>query len=389
MSREGRLVAVAALAIALAALRPVAAQEAEKRRGFTVTITSPAKDEFVLGKTKIAATVKFDDADRIDRVEFLIGDQIVYVDRQAPYEGFYDFGETSRSWVVRAIAYLKDGISVSDAVVTRKIVISHVEEVNRVILWVSATDKNDKPIGELGRESFTLSEEGRPMQLEEFYLEDRPVTLAILLDSSLSMRDKLKEVHEAASAFVETIRPDDRAFVIDFNDNVFMIQEPTSDHEALRDAIASTEALQGTAIHDALHAAFRKLRGIEGRRAIVLLTDGRDESSQIPFGRILEEAKLVGVPIYAIGVGIDALDGSSRKVLSQLSDVTGGRAFFVKKADEISGAYRDIADELRRQYYVTYSSPNRAFDGRWIAIGVAPRNADWKVRARRGYFAVR
>lgn len=365
------------------------AQDAERRKGFSVTITSPAKDEFVLGKSKIAATVKFDDAAKIDRVEFLIGDRVVYVDRDAPYEGFYDFGETSRSWVIRAVAYLKDGLSVSDAVVTRKILISHVEEVNRVILWVTATDKDDKPVTEMSRESLKLFEDGLPMTAEEFYLEDRPVTLAIVLDSSLSMRDKLKEVHSAASAFVETLRPEDQALVIDFNDNVFLIQDATSDQEALREAISSTEALQGTAIHDALHASFRKLRSVEGRKAIVLLTDGRDESSQIPFGRILEEAKMAGLPIYAIGVGIDALEISSRKVLSQLSDVTGGRAFFVKKADEISGAYRAIADELRRQYYVTYSSPNKAFDGRWITIRVDGVQADWKVRSRRGYFAVR
>ena len=136
--------------------------------------------------------------------------------------------------------------------------------------------------------------------------------------------------------------------------------------------------------YDALHAAFRKLRGIEGRKAIVLLTDGDDTSSQFSYNRVLEEAKAQSVILYGIGLG-----DVKKSVLKEFSDTTGGRAFFVAKASQLAEVYRKIAEELRRQYYLSYSTNNTKWDGRFIKLQVKSTNPDWSVRARRGYFAVR
>ena len=146
----------------------------------------------------------------------------------------------------------------------------------------------------------------------------------------------------------------------------------------------STEALGSTALYDGLHAAFRKLKGIEGRKAIVLLSDGDDTSSQYAYDRILEEAKAQSVLIYGIGLG-----EVRKSVLKELAEITGGRSFFVGKATELADVYRKIADELRRQYYLSYSTTNTKWDGRFIKLEVKSKNPDWTVRARRGYFAVR
>jgi Ca-activated chloride channel family protein len=189
------------------------------------------------------------------------------------------------------VLYHVEGFSVSDVVVTRKITIEAYEEVNRVILWVTVTDKSDAPVADLTKENFTVTEDGRPQTIREFQLEDRPITMAIVLDSSGSMRDSMPDVHQAAAGFVETLRPQDKALVIDFDDRVFLIQDLTSDQPLLKEAVTSTEALGSTALYDALHAAFRKLRGIEGRKAIVLLSDGDDTSSQLAYDRILEKRK--------------------------------------------------------------------------------------------------
>jgi Ca-activated chloride channel family protein len=208
--------------------------------------------------------------------------------------------------------------------------------------------------------------------------------MAIVLDSSGSMRDAMKEVHQAAASFVETLRPEDKAVVIDFDDKVFLLQDVTADQAALKEAVNSTEALGSTALYDALHAAFRKLRGIEGRKAIVLLSDGDDTSSQFAYNRILEEAKAQNVLLYGIGLG-----EVRKSVLKEFSETTGGRAFFVSKASQLEEVYRKIAEELRRQYYLSYSTTNTKWDGRFIKLEVKSDNPDWKVRARRGYFAVR
>jgi Ca-activated chloride channel homolog len=359
-------------------------QDAEKRRGFSIHITTPTADEFVLGRTKIHAEVKAEFPADIDRVEFVVKDKVVFVDREPPYECVHDFGEESKAWVIRAVMYHTEGFSVSDVIVTRKITIEAYEEVNRVILWVTVTDKSDGPVADLTKDNFTVTEDGVPQTIREFQLEDRPITMAIVLDSSGSMRDAMPEVHQAAAGFVETLRPQDKALVIDFDDRVFLIQELTSDQPALKEAVTSTEALGSTALYDALHAAFRKLRGIEGRKAIVLLSDGDDTSSQLAYNLILEEAKAQSVLIYGIGLG-----DVRKSVLKELAEMTGGRSFFVAKANQLADVYRKIADELRRQYYLSYSTTNTKWDGRFIKLEVKPKNPDWTVRARRGYFAVR
>ena len=370
--------------LVLAVTVSAAAQDTEKRRGFSIHITSPTADEFVLGRTQIHAEVQAEVPADVDRVEFLVKDKVVFVDREPPYECVHDFGEESKAWVIRAVLYHHEGFSVSDVVVTRKITIEAYEEVNRVILWVTVTDKNDGPVADLAKENFTVLEDGIPQAIREFLLEDRPITMAIVLDSSGSMRDAMPEVHHAAAGFIETLRPQDKALVIDFDDRVFLIQELTSDQALLKEAVSSTEALGSTALYDGLHAAFRKLRGIEGRKAIILLSDGDDTSSQLAYNRILEEAKAQSVLIYGIGLG-----EVRKSVLKELSETTGGRSFFVAKASQLADVYRKIADELRRQYYLSYSTTNTKWDGRFIKLEVKSKNPDWSVRARRGYFAVR
>jgi Ca-activated chloride channel homolog len=363
---------------------PARAQDAAQRRGFSIRITAPAEDEFVVGRTKIVAEVKSEDPADVERVEFLVKDKVVFVDREAPYECVHDFGDESKAWVIRAVAHHREGFTVSDVIVTRKITIESFEEVNRVILWVTVTDKSDHLVGDLEMSNFKVFEDGSPQTIQEFTLEDRPITMAIVLDSSGSMRDAMQDVHQAAASFVETLRPQDRAVVIDFDDKVFLLQDLTSDQKLLKDSVTSTEALGSTALYDAIHAAFRKLRGIEGRKAIILLTDGDDTSSQFGFDRILEEAKAQSVLIYAIGLG-----DVRKSVLRDFSETTGGRAFFVSKAKDLTEVYQKIAEELRRQYYLSYSTNNKVMDGRFVKLEVKASNPDWTVRARRGYFAVR
>jgi Ca-activated chloride channel family protein len=194
----------------------------------------------------------------------------------------------------------------------------------------------------------------------------------------------MPEVHQAAAAFVESLRPQDKALVIDFDDKVYLLEDLTSDQALLKVAVTSTEALSSTAVYDALHAAFRKLRGIEGRKAIVLLSDGDDTSSQFAYERILEEAKAQSVLLYAIGLG-----DVRKSVLKDFSETTGGRAFFVAKASQLAEVYSKIAEELRRQYYLSYATTNTVWNGRFIKLEVKSKNKDWSVRSRRGYFAVR
>jgi len=385
MRRAASLLGLACVCACICGL--LSAQDTERRRGFSVTITEPVNQEVVFGKTKLAAKVEIDDPALVDRVEFMVGDEIVFVDREAPYEFFHDFGESARSWVVRAVAWHVEGVSVSDVIVTMKVTFSNIERVNRVLLWISATDKHDEFVGDLVRENFRLFEADQEQQIIDFYAETRAITLAFVIDASGSMRDKIEQVHIAAGAFVDTLRDIDQALVIDFDDNVFLIQDLTSDRAALKQAIESTEPLGATSLYDALHAAYRKIGTIEGRKALILLSDGEDTSSRMGYKRVLEEAKSNNTILYTIGI---EGDGSfDRGVLKELAETTGGKSFVVKKAEELSGVYQRIADELGKQYYVSYSTTNENWDGHWVPIRLEATRPEIKLRARRGYFAVR
>ncbi len=379
------------LAIALLLAVPFSillAQDATKRRGFSIEITEPANQELVAGKTKIAAKVKIEDPDLLDRVEFIVGDEVIFVDREPPFECFHDFGEESRSWIVRAIAYHVEEVTVSDAVISRKLPFTQIERVNRVILWVTATDKEGNLVTDLTKGDFRVYEDGAEQKVLDFHVETRPIKMAILIDTSGSMVDKIEEVHEAAGAFVENLREIDEALIIDFDENVFLIQDLTSDVDALKESIESTEPLGGTALYDALHAAYRKIGTFEGRKVIVVLSDGEDTLSQFGFDRVLKEAKTNSTMIYSIGLGIEG-GAPRRDVLREFSDNTGGEFYYIKKKGTLGGAYERIAEELGKQYYLTYSTTNEEWNGRWIKLRVESLRDDIKIRARRGYFAVR
>ncbi|MDH3626984.1 MAG: VWA domain-containing protein [Acidobacteriota bacterium] len=366
----------------------VTAQDSTRRKGFSITIAEPPNQTVVFGRTKIVADLKSTDASQVERVEFIVGDTVVFVDRESPWEYFHDFGAGDRSNIVKVVAHHIEGVTVSDTIVTRKLRFVTVDRVNRVLLWVTATDKKGDLITDLEEDDFVLNENGEPQKIIDFYREDRPITMAILVDTSGSMRDKLKDVHEAAGDFVSTLRPEDKALVIDFNANVFLIQDLTADHEALRKSIESTEAFANTALYDALHASYRRIGDIEGRKAIVVLSDGEDTISQFSYQRVLKEAKSNNTMIFSIGLGYGG-GGADTNVLKELSASTGGQFFYAKKPQQLVEIYARIAEELRAQFYISYSTNNEKWDGHWIKLKVHSKRDDVSIRARRGYFAVR
>jgi Ca-activated chloride channel family protein len=203
------------------------------------------------------------------------------------------------------------------------------------------------------------------------------------------MQAAMKTVHAAASRFLDALGPEDKALVIDFDDKVYLLQDVTANRDDLRLALTSTNALGGTALYDALYASYRKLKGIDGRKAIILLSDGDDTSSKFSFRRVLDEAKINDFIIYTIGLGTSFMDVDLRRILKSLAEETGGRAYFPDKVDELEGVYQQIAAELKSQYYITYEPSATNWDGRWRKIRLAAPKKGVEIRTRSGYYAVR
>jgi len=385
-----RVLASGSLLVLLLAAPAPHAQEVSKRKGFEITITSPQTGEFRFGRSEIAAQVKIDDPSLVEKVEFTVDDKLVFIDKEPPYSCVYDFGAAPRSFIIKAKAYHRQGVTVTAVSITRRVILNYQVQVDRVVLNATAQDPDHRFALDLTKEDFQIQDEGTPQQIIDFYLEERPVVLCLLLDSSGSMQGRMEKVHLAADKFVDALGAEDQALVIDFDEKVFLLQDFTRDAKLLKEAIDSTYSEGGTALYDALHAAFRKLRNIPGRKAIVLLSDGEDTNSKFSYARVLEAAKTSEVIIFSIGLGVSILDGASHSILKELAAETGGRSFFPGRAEELEGVYQRIAEELRSQYYITYSPTNESWDGKWRKIRLTvPQRKELEVRTRRGYYAVR
>ncbi|MCU0229859.1 MAG: VWA domain-containing protein [Acidobacteria bacterium] len=385
-----RLAALVAL-LAAAALAPaLRAQDLAPRRGFKVEIVEPKSGSVVSGKTTLRAAVTAPREEDVEKVDFFVDDKLVFSDTAPPWQVVHDFGKKGGTHVVRVLATHRDGPTTSAFVVTKSVELQFVVNVQRVLLDVSVRDAQHRVMQGLSQDNFRVTEDGKPQKVLSVTTDKRPLAIAIVLDSSGSMKERMIEAQEAACDFIEALTEKDRALIINFDDNVFLIHPASADHASLCKSIRSTEALGGTALYEALRSAYRLLHQTDAeRRAIVVLSDGDDTQSRIDFKEVMDVARLSDVTVYAIGLQTGGLS-QARQVLRELADETGGRAYFVTEAKELAGTYETIAEELRTLYQVVYASDNQVFDGRFVPIGVeivgVQPGSD--VRHRRGYRAV-
>jgi Ca-activated chloride channel family protein len=285
---------------------------------------------------------------------------------------------------IRALAVNVLGSEAEDRVVTRE------ERPIEVDLTITVMDEANNYILDLEQGDFSVLEDGVPQEILRFSAELTPVSMAIVLDTSGSMRRRMDSVQKAASQFVSQIKPVDRAMILEFSDGVRMTQGLTSDIPALKRAIEKSAAKGGTALYDAVIDAVRRLQRMKGRTSVILLTDGKDENnagtaagSRHTLAECVETAKEAGVTIYTLGLGANI----AKDVLTQIAQQTGGRAYFPPTVADLAEVYGKIAKELRSQYTLSYSSSNRIRDGAWRAIEIKVAGHSYIIRTKPGYFA--
>ncbi len=266
-------------------------------------------------------------------------------------------------------------------------------------LNLSVTDARNRYVTDLTAPDFAVFEDGIRQELSLFTHENLPISMAVLIDASASMEGKISTAQAAATRFVKTLRPEDMAEVIQFNDRATVLRDFTSNHAELEAAIARIEPAGPTALHNALYIALKELgkqkkAGQLRRLAIVMLTDGEDTASLVTDDQVLELAKKTEINIYSIRLGGDRAADRLRPTFSQasymltaLSKETGGQVFFPASLNELESVYDRIAEELRTQYSIGYVSSNRRQDGKWRRIVVrVPDRESISVRHKLGYY---
>lgn len=279
--------------------------------------------------------------------------------------------------------------------------------VDLVALSVVVTDQQHRFVSGLEAEDFAIFEDGVEQDVSFFAATQVPLDLALLLDTSASMLDKMDTMQQAALGFLSTLRPTDRTTIVDIKDTVRILYPLGHDVAAANDAVLATAARGGTALYNGLYLTLkemvkqRKANGDVRRQAIAVLSDGEDTASLLAYEDVMEQAKRAGIALYTITLtsprGPRDSGFSGRRYFSQaefamkaLAQETGARAFFPTDIRELAGVYDTIATELANQYALGYTSNNARRDGGFRRVNVrVEARPEMRTRTRSGYLASR
>ena len=270
-------------------------------------------------------------------------------------------------------------------------------EVTRVNMLFTVTDKHGRFVTDLTRDDFELFENKKPQKIMEFTSEsDLPLRLAILVDTSNSIRDRFHFQQEAATNFVnQVMREQDKATIISFDSSAELVADLTNNTHALENAIRDLRPGGGTALYDAIYFACRdKLMEDQPmykfRRAMVILSDGDDNDSRYSRDQALEMAQRADTVIYTISTNNSHIETDGDKIMHYFAEQTGGVSFFPFEAKDLSQSFENIANELRHQYNLFYRPEPTKNDGLYHTVQIKVRDRkDLVVRARKGYYARR
>lgn len=357
----------------------------QARGALGVWIVDPPRGAKVSGRIKARAEVMVPDGRRVQSLEFKVNDEVVATLARPPWQTEIQVPDTDVAYVT-AVVTLDDG-SRSEAVrFLRAPQYLEEVEVNLVELYVAVTDRSGVPVRGLTRDDFEVYEAGKRQELAKFELvENLPLTLGVLLDTSGSMAQSLAQAQSAASDFLRgVVKPRDRAFAVSFASRTRLDMPPTDDVEAVVRSFENLQAVGDTALHDAIVHSLYYFRGVKGQRALVLLSDGDDNASNFRFQDALEYARRSGVAIYAIGYNLQNLSGVRGK-LSELAEATGGRLFTADRPEELPGIYAQIEQELRSRYLLAYNTGQASGQAGYREVEVRVKKGH-KARTIRGYY---
>lgn len=382
-----RLIALAAAA--LAGTLGVAASQQQAEPPLAVVITSPLGRTGLTGPIRIVARVSTKSGAEPHLVRFYVDGEPIGDDTDGPPYAMQWVDDNP--YVLREIvvdAQDTAGHTARDSVTLEPLEVADAAHVSSVVLDPSVLDGEGRSINGLTGAHFQVFEDGVPQTIDMAAPDEIPAVFTLLIDSSQSMSRRMPFVREAARQLPDLLRPKDSVLVAPFSRSIGIVTGPTQDHATIADAIAGIIPSGGTAILDSLVEIATELSPLQGRQAIVLITDGYDEHSDAKYERALEALKTTSATVYVIGVGgVAGISLDGERLLRRLATETGGRAFFPAREIQLPDVHGRITSDVQFRYILTYTPSNQRLDGTWRSIEVTTGDPAHTIRVRPGYFA--
>lgn len=264
--------------------------------------------------------------------------------------------------------------------------------VRTVPVYATAVDASGRLVPDLTQDDFEVLDNGKPVAISAFSNDPQPFTVVVMLDTSASMTEHLKLLNQAAEQFLIRLLPVDRAQVGAFNDKLQLSGTFTNDRDELIAALDELQFGNSTRLWDGLAFSIDALKGVDGRRVVLLFTDGDDFGSKTSFGSTVDRARDEEVMVYGIGLAVEYFNGArvvrSRpdRSLRRIAEETGGGSFELQKTDMLASTFTRVAQELRSQYLIAFTPAT--LDGKVHKLDVRVKRPGVTVRARRSYSAV-
>jgi Ca-activated chloride channel family protein len=259
--------------------------------------------------------------------------------------------------------------------------------VRLVEVYATVLDHKGHYVDGLSRDSFKVLEDGHPQSIHTFEANSDGISCAILLDTTASMTAALPRVKNSVVKLIDELADQDSVAIFTFDQRLIVRQDFTTDKDAAKRAVLRTRAEGETALFDALSESAEEVSKRSGKKALIVFTDGDDNSSVLNANSAVTRAKKLGIPLYSVAEGEAMRSPKLKKILEDLSENTGGIAYHINKLDDIGTAFREIADVLQHLYMISYKPTSNPADAKWRKISLEVKGSqDYKIRSKEGYF---
>ncbi len=353
-----------------------------------VTIDEPSAEAFLLGPSRLRATVATDG--RLPQsVVFQVDGVEVCRLTAPPYECEWDAGPRVTRRVVRVVATFGDGSRATAARRTREVEVNQTTHVDSVLVSAHVTDRAGRFVPDLRLQDFSILEDGVAQPVELLGAGEVASDVLVTLDISRSMAPAIEDLKVAVREFLGAMPDTARVAIGAFNSSLFVLAPFEAEAPARLAALDLLRAWGLTAINDTMIRGADLLKARSGRRALVFFTDGEDVASRASIESARMALQTNDVLLYVIASGRAAENRALRDRLSSLALETGGAAYFADRLQDSAGHFRDIATDMANQYLLAFAPTRSLGDGKWRRLSVRVGNERYTVRARSGYFAVR